>query len=97
MSEPRPPESSTTDAVVGCDCIKKSRRPDGLIAQSNTKIDVNWLTNRQTGAVVETVMIATSLLTKKRGARPIHVVPNYCPMCGTRYVPAAASPREVAE
>lgn len=79
------PATESSTPKIGCDCIDKANRPDSLLAKHNTGLDVTWEINRETGAVSEKVMLSTSLLTKKRGARPIRVVPNYCPMCGTRY------------
>jgi hypothetical protein len=84
------PTSPSTDIVAdsmspsyGCDCIDKS---EAALAKHNTELDVTYYF----GGRAPTVTLATHLIEKKRGARPMKVIPNYCPFCGNRYVPEGA-------
>jgi hypothetical protein len=87
--ERSPAESIVPEPTYGCDCIDKSNGPDGLLAKHNTELDVTWQIDRRTGAVTERIALQTSVVTKKRGARPARIIPTYCPICGNRYEPPA--------
>lgn len=51
---------------------------EAKLAEHNTKLD--WVHSFGNG--MSYVLISTSLVEKKRGARPYIIVPNYCPFCG---------------
>jgi hypothetical protein len=75
-------QSSTTK--VGCNCIQLTN--EALEREGkNTRIVTSWLWDRETGAHRSVVKIQTDVVTKKRGARPLTMLPNYCPFCGTPY------------
>ena len=71
-----------TTATAGCDCIKLTNE---ALKAHNAKLDVTWELDRETGAVAEKIAIGTSLIEKKRGARPMQMIANYCAVCGARY------------
>jgi hypothetical protein len=90
------PVQEHSTPTIGCDCIEKANRPDSALTRNNTELGITFHVNRETGAVSEKVAIVTSVLVKKRGARPIRLIPNYCPMCGTRYPSTDAASRPPA-
>jgi len=51
-------------------------------ANANTRISRTYTLGAEVGMYPT---IVTELVEKKRGARPIAVVPTYCPWCGLHY------------
>jgi hypothetical protein len=61
-----------------CNCIALT---DKALEPMNALVDVNLsLSGGPT-----TVSIRTSLIEKRRGARPPVLIPSFCPFCGERY------------
>ena len=79
---------SPTPAIVAepCQCIEKTNE---ALAKHNTQLDVNW--QQIDGTLVTTIALSTSVVEKRRGARPVRMLPNYCPICGQRYQKESAS------
>jgi len=69
-----------------CECIEETNK---LLAEHNTELGFHFLMNRETGGVNQTVRLVTNIIEKKRGARPLAIVPTFCPFCGQRYAPEA--------
>jgi hypothetical protein len=65
-----------------CDCITLT---DKALEPMNARLDVNF--NLSGGPT--TVSIGTSLIEKRRGARPPVLIPTYCPFCGEAYTEAS--------
>jgi hypothetical protein len=64
---------------MACACFDRVNKH---LAERNTKLDA--LFNFSNGGAV-TVALVTSLVEKKRGARPCIMAPTYCPFCGKKY------------
>lgn len=75
-----PPSESIVAQPEPCACIEKTNE---ALERHNTVLGVNW--QHKNGQLVQTIAIVTEVATKKRGARPIRMIPNYCPICGQRY------------
>lgn len=67
---------------MACDCMSTT---DRLLAERNTKLSPTIIfgTKERPGYVA--VSIVTEVLQKKRGARPVQMLPSYCPFCGVKY------------
>ena len=63
---------------TGCDCIDKA---GPTLALKNSKMEIAISFSGQRNRPI----IQTSVLQKKRGARPTMLVATYCPFCGTKY------------
>jgi hypothetical protein len=61
-----------------CDCIALTNT---ALEPMNARLDVNF--NLSGGPT--TVSIGTSLIEKRRGARPPVLIPAFCPFCSKRY------------
>lgn len=75
-------------ATSSCNCIEVV---DAKLAERNTRL-VQAITLRPWGT---RLMIATEIIEKKRGARPVGMFPTFCPFCGVAYEPS--KPAETAE
>lgn len=64
---------------MACECIQEI---DAMLAERNTKLSPTIIFS--TPARV-TVTLETEVLAPKRGARPVAMLPTFCPFCGTRY------------
>lgn len=81
------PEEATPEQIVAeaapkpCNCIELTNK---ALIEHNTELGVRWqwLPN---GSVITSVRIATEILTKKRGAKPMNILATFCPFCGQRY------------
>ncbi len=86
MNDTSPSEQIVQQPTPGpCECIQKT---DEALAKHNTVLGVNW--QHKNGRLIQTIAIVTEVATKKRGARPIRMIPNYCPICGQRYQQSGA-------
>ena len=68
--------------MAECEClarINKELISDGI----NTNLSVNFIMRK--GGFVTRPVLQTELVEKKRGAKPMTVVPTYCPFCGKKY------------
>lgn len=74
----------SAQAAAGCDCIELTNK---ALAEHNTELGLNFQINRQTGGITTYIAIHTTIVEKKRGARPVSILPTFCPFCGTRYLP----------
>ena len=74
-----------------CNCIALTN--DALKAENMELDTANWF-SRETGQYRETVRINTLLLEKKRGQRPVTMIPEFCCFCGQRYQPEATDGNE---
>ena len=64
---------------MSCNCIDEM---DALLAERNTKLSPTFIF---TNPVRSVVTIETEVVAKKRGARPVAMLPTFCPFCGTKY------------
>lgn len=71
-----------TTARVGCDCIALTNE---ALREHNTELGLSFHFSRTTGQVLSFVAIQTTLIEKRRGARPMALLPSHCPFCGARY------------
>ena len=76
---------------MACDCMTKldKRLAD---AGHNTKLLRTFPFYGDT--VGMTCTIATEVIEKKRGAKPLSVLPTYCPFCAKKYVESAEKAEE---
>jgi hypothetical protein len=80
---------------MACKCMELV---DEKLKEHNTELGFCWSMDQQTGAVTTTVRIATNLIEKRRGQKPLTVMPEFCPFCSKRYVDDAdASPSGAEE
>lgn len=63
---------------MSCDCIKTV---DAKLKAHNTRLSLALCFN----PARERLMIATEVVEKKRGARPVAMFPSFCPFCGLKY------------
>lgn len=65
-----------------CSCIEDI---DKKLAERNTRLAQTIIFSKPAYA---TVTLVTEIIERKRGARPVVMLPTFCPFCGERYVPA---------
>lgn len=80
MNEATSPIPQDTTPARGCDCIDET---NGLLSQHNTELGLSFLF--RDGRTITLVALQTDLIEKKRGAKPMRILPSFCPFCGTRY------------
>jgi hypothetical protein len=80
------PVTKQADAPTPCRCIELTN--EALKAENMMLDTANWF-SRVTNKYRKTVRIGTVLLEKKRGQRPVTMIPEFCPFCGQRYQAAS--------
>lgn len=61
-----------------CNCIALIERE---LAAHNTRLALSFTLQ----GMKAYPMILTELIEKKRGAKPMKIMPSYCPWCGVKY------------
>ena len=69
-----------------CNCLDLT---DEALKSHNTRLGWNLQVDPKTGATRQTIAIRTELVEKKRGAKPLCLIPTFCPICGQRYEAAS--------
>ncbi len=77
-----PLDAKSSTPSEPCDCIRLTNE---ALTEHNTRIVENWIIDRWTGKVRGVVAIQTALNEKRRGARPMSIIPEWYPFCGQRY------------
>lgn len=72
---------------MACNCIEEANK---LLAPHNTKLVEHIVLERGDGGSINGLRPTIALTVQKiapRGKRPTAMMANYCPLCGTQYVP----------
>lgn len=72
--------------MSNCNCIDLT---DAALAEHNTELGTVTIMSEQRWS--RRIGITTTVLTKRRGAKPVRIVAKFCPLCGRSYDEIGAS------
>ncbi len=72
---------------MACNCIDLT---DAALSEHNTELGVVHIMSEPSWS--RRIAITTNVVEKRRGAKPVRIVAQFCPLCGVQY--AATTPRE---
>ena len=67
---------------MACNCKEQMNK---LLEQYNTRLVIRVTLNQETGVMEAYPVIDTELITAARSAKPVSVLPSFCPFCGQTY------------
>ncbi len=76
-----------------CDCLKTI---DENLKDAGSNTQISRIYTLGTGVNMFPA-ISTELIEKKRGSKPMSVLPTYCPWCGLNYKTSQPAPTKAAE
>ena len=67
-------------AVSACNCIDLT---NAALSEHNTELGTVHIMHEQGWS--RRIAITTNVVEKRRGAKPVRIVAQYCPLCGEKY------------
>lgn len=64
-----------------CNCMTEM---NAALAERNTRLATSFMLDRRLNTARVSMIVATEVVTKKRGAQAIVAIPTFCPFCGVR-------------
>lgn len=68
---------------MSCDCITTV---NAALAERNTRLSTSFMLDRRLSTARVSLIVATEVVTKKRGAQATLAIPTFCPFCGVKCV-----------